>query len=238
MKSGFSIVFSGLLIFCVLSCPAVAQDRIQAYVSPDGKILFTNQTDAGVFPLNAAATLSTPAFTEAVEGSPALHALIESISGNNGVDPNLVRAVVKTESNFNRWAVSSKGALGLMQLIPGTGARYGVRDFFDPQQNIEGGVKYLRFLLDKFNNDLTLSLAAYNAGENLVEKLGRIPPIPETQEYVRRVLTIYQKNPAASSTVAMATAQPASVQAPEIPKIVRTVDERGVVRYSNIEPQK
>src|SRR2546428_10311510 len=117
----------------------------------------------------------------------ALRKLVESISLSHGVDPALVRAVIKTESNFNRWAVSPKGARGLMQLIPETGRRYGVRDFFDPQQNVEGGVQYLKFLLDKFKGNLDLSLAAYNAGENLVERLGRIPPIPETTNYVRQV---------------------------------------------------
>src|SRR6267142_2437682 len=103
---------------------------------------------------------------------------------------------VKTESNFNRWAVSNKGARGLMQLIPATGARYGVRDFFDPQQNVEGGVQYLKFLLEKFKGNLDLSLAAYNAGENLVQRLGRIPPIPETTNYVRRVRANYTKRTA------------------------------------------
>src|SRR5205085_7877829 len=96
------------------------------------------------------------------------------------------------------WAVSNKGALGLMQLIPETGRRYGVRDFFDPQQNVDGGVRYLKFLLDKFKGNLDLSLAAYNAGENLVERLGSIPPIPETTNYVRRVRASYTKRTAAS----------------------------------------
>src|SRR5262245_16395115 len=124
-----------------------------------------------------------------------LRALVNTISSNHCVDPALVRAVIKTESNFNRWAVSNKGARGLMQLIPETGARYGVRDFFDPQQNVEGGVQYLKFLLEKFNGNLDLSLAAYNAGENLVERLGRIPPIAETTNYVRKVRANYVKKP-------------------------------------------
>jgi soluble lytic murein transglycosylase-like protein len=121
-----------------------------------------------------------------------LGSLVDTISTNHGVDPALVRAVIKTESNFNRFAVSNKGALGLMQLIPSTGRRYGVRDFFDPQQNIDGGVRHLKFLLEKFNGNLDLSLAAYNAGENLVERLGRIPSIPETTQYVRKIRAIYK----------------------------------------------
>src|SRR5437879_13477227 len=109
-----------------------------------------------------------------------------------GGDRVLVREVTKTASNFNRWAVSKKGALGLMQLIPESGRRFGVRDFFDPQQNVDGGVRYLRFLLEKFNGNLDLSLAAYNAGENIVGKLGRILPIAETANYVRRVRAMYK----------------------------------------------
>src|SRR5262249_15205816 len=134
------------------------------------------------------------ALTEEMPAS--LRTLVETISTNHGVDPALVRAVMKTESNFNRWAVSSKGALGLMQLIPSTGRRYGVQDFFDPQQNIDGGVRYLKFLLEKFNGNLDLSLAAYNAGENLVERLGRIPAIPETASYVQKIRTVYKKKSA------------------------------------------
>src|SRR5215470_6890031 len=126
---------------------------------------------------------------------------------------------MKTESNFNRFAVSNKGALGLMQLIPSTGRRYGVRDFFDPQQNIDGGVRHLKFLLEKFNGNLDLSLAAYNAGENLVERLGRVPSIPETANYVRKIRAMYKtkSTPTAAATATAATAAAAS--APETPKI-------------------
>jgi soluble lytic murein transglycosylase-like protein len=162
---------------------------------------------------------------------------VNTISTNHGVDPDLVRAVIKTESNFNRWAVSKKGALGLMQLIPATGRRYGVRDFFDPQQNVDGGVRYLKFLLDKFKGNLDLSLAAYNAGENLVERLGRVPSIPETTNYVKKVRGIYKK-PALVPVTKPATS-PATVTAaaaPEPQKVFKVVDERGVVHFSNIGP--
>jgi len=122
-----------------------------------------------------------------------------------------------------------------MQLIPGTGRRYGVRDFFDPQQNIDGGVRYLKFLLAKFNGNLDLSLAAYNAGENVVERLGRIPSIPETTDYVRKVRSIYQGK---STAFVASSGSPATETAtrPEPQKIFKTVDSRGVVYFSNIEP--
>ena len=157
-----------------------------------------------------------------------LRALVDNIASTHGVDPALVRAVMKTESNFNRYAVSPKGALGLMQLIPTTGRRYGVRDFFDPQQNVDAGVRHLKFLLEKFNGNLDLSLAAYNAGENLVEKLGRIPPIPETTNYVRKIRAIYKKSAAAPP--------PPVMIADDRPRIYRTTDESGIVHFSNVGP--
>ena len=111
---------------------------------------------------------------------------------NNGVDPLLLYSVMHQESSFKSGAISPKGARGLMQLMPGTAARYGVTNIFDPKQNIEGGARYLRFLLDHFDGDLNLALAGYNAGEGAVEKYGwRIPPYSETQEYVRRISRRY-----------------------------------------------
>jgi len=111
---------------------------------------------------------------------------------NNGVDPLLLYSVMHQESSFKSHAVSPKGARGLMQLMPGTAMRYGVTNIFDPRQNIEGGARYLRFLLDRFDGDVNLALAGYNAGEGAVEKYGRqIPPYAETQEYVRRISRRY-----------------------------------------------
>src|SRR5437588_470792 len=111
---------------------------------------------------------------------------------NNGVDPLLVYSIMHQESSFKLRATSPKGARGLMQLMPGTAARYGVTNIFDPKQNIEGGARYMRFLLDRFDGDLSLALAGYNAGEGAVEKYGwRIPPYSETQEYVRRISRRY-----------------------------------------------
>lgn len=107
----------------------------------------------------------------------------------------LLHAVIKVESNYNPSAVSPKGATGLMQLMPETGKRYGVTELTDPQSNIDGGAKYLRFLLDLFNQDLSLALAGYNAGENAVKRYNNsIPPYTETQDYVRKVTELYQQN--------------------------------------------
>lgn len=114
---------------------------------------------------------------------------IDRIARQNGLDPDLLHAVIRTESAYNPSAVSSAGATGLMQLMPGTAKRYGVKDIWDPLDNLQGGARYLRDLLDMFDNDQRLALAGYNAGENAVKKYGnRIPPYPETQRYVRKVL--------------------------------------------------
>jgi soluble lytic murein transglycosylase-like protein len=171
-----------------------------------------------------------------------LQVLVDSISKTHGVDPQLVSAVMKVESNYNPRARSSKGALGLMQLIPETGVRFGVQDFFDPAQNIEGGVRYLKFLSEKFGaQNLDLQLAAYNAGENLVERLGRVPQIRETVDYVRKIKKIYkQENGPKTASVpvdAETAAAPAASPSPKSPSIMySSVDDRGVTRFSNIGP--
>ena len=116
---------------------------------------------------------------------------IRAIADKYDVDPALVLAVIKSESDFDPHAVSSKGALGLMQLMPEAAYEMGVSDVLDPRENIEGGIRYLKFLLGAFDGDLDRSIAAYNAGQDAVMKYGDIPPFVETQEYVRRVRHFY-----------------------------------------------
>lgn len=120
--------------------------------------------------------------------------LIDATAQHLAVQPALLRAVIATESAFEPQAVSRKGAQGLMQLLPATARRYGVHSPFDPAENIAGGARYLRDLLRRYGNDLKLALAAYNAGEDAVDRYGgRIPPFPETQQYVPTVLKWYQR---------------------------------------------
>jgi soluble lytic murein transglycosylase-like protein len=120
--------------------------------------------------------------------------MIERAARSAAVRPELVRAVIVVESAFNPRAVSKRGAQGLMQLRPATARRYGVSDAFDPEQNITAGAHYLRDLLARFGNDLELTLAAYNAGEDAVERYGRsIPPFTETRHYVPAVMRVYHK---------------------------------------------
>ncbi len=118
--------------------------------------------------------------------------LIRSASDRHSVDPDLIRAVIKVESDFDSSARSNKGAMGLMQLMPETARLHNVVDLYNPSANIDGGVRHLKLLLGKYQGDLELSLAAYNAGIKAVEKHGGIPPFAETREYVRRVLSYYQ----------------------------------------------
>jgi soluble lytic murein transglycosylase-like protein len=118
--------------------------------------------------------------------------IIQTASRAYGVDSSLVHAVISAESAYNQYAVSRTGAMGLMQLMPDTARRYGVQNMMDPTENIHGGVRYLRDLLDMFKGRMDLAIAAYNAGENAVIRSGRqIPPYPETRQYVPRVLAFY-----------------------------------------------
>jgi soluble lytic murein transglycosylase-like protein len=122
---------------------------------------------------------------------PQLDALIEDAAQRHNVDPNLVRSMIRVESNFNTRAVSRKGALGLMQLMPATARELNVKNPLDPAQNVDGGVRHLKGLLNEFNGDIQLSLAAYNAGEGAVKRKGGIPNYKETRNYVKRISELY-----------------------------------------------
>ena len=124
--------------------------------------------------------------TASVAPPAAIAKLVKKLAPEHDLDPKLVLAVIQIESAFRADAVSHKNAQGLMQLIPETAKRFGVRDVFDPVQNVTGGMKYLRWLLDRFDGNIELALAGYNAGENAVERYEGVPPYPETQNYLRK----------------------------------------------------
>ncbi len=171
-----------------------AELRAEMYqcTEADGAVTFTNTPTRGGCRLLGGRRDRMP--LPAVAGDPSqFDSLIYSSSERYGVDPALVRAVVKAESNFNESARSPKGAQGLMQLMPDTARLYNIVNAFDPTENIEGGVQHLRLLLDRYRGDLRLALAAYNAGIQAVERYGGIPPFTETREYVKRVLTFHQR---------------------------------------------
>ncbi len=143
------------------------------------------------YPEPGAAEASAPA-PEAQGGVP-FREVIEEAAGVWGVDADLVRAVIEVESAFEPRAVSAKGAMGLMQLMPATARQYGVADLFDPRANIDAGTRHLRTLLDRY--DLSLALAAYNAGAGAVDRYGGVPPYRETKDYVRRVMSRMSRQP-------------------------------------------
>jgi len=122
-----------------------------------------------------------------------INRIVEEIAHKYSLEPTLIHSIIKIESNYDPWAISPKGAIGLMQLIPTTAAQYGVRDIFDPRENIEGGVRYLKDLIRLYQGRTDLVLAAYNAGQEAVKKFGGIPPYPETIKYIEKVKASYNK---------------------------------------------
>jgi hypothetical protein len=139
-----------------------------------------------------------------------LNEVVNSASGRYRLDPDLVNSVIKAESGFNVRAVSPKGARGLMQLMPGTASQLGVPNAFDPEANVEGGTKYLRELLERYNFDLVKALAAYNAGPHRVEQFGGVPPFYETRAYVARIVRDFNKKKAAQQKAAAVTQKTAA----------------------------
>jgi hypothetical protein len=136
----------------------------------------------------------TPVPAKPIAAKPPYRELVEAAAARYGVDADLITSVIAVESNFDPKALSRKNARGLMQLLPETAARLGVQNIYDPQENIDGGTRYLRELLQTYNNDVVLALAAYNAGPERVQQYGRVPPFAETISYVRRVKRSYDKS--------------------------------------------
>ena len=150
-----------------------------------------------------------------------LHAMADRHAETHAINPALVRAVIQAESAWNTRAVSPKGALGLMQLMPETATQLGVVDPFDPAQNIRAGVRYLKWLLDRYDGNAELALAAYNAGPGAVDKYGKVPPYRETQAYVRKIVSVTEVRLGPKKVIY---------------KIVELVDGREVPRYSDARP--
>ena len=157
-----------------------------------------------------------------VAGPSDLDPLIEQAAAQHQIDADLIRAIIQVESNFDPYAISPAGARGLMQLIPATARRFGVANPFDPRANLDGGIRYLKYLLGMYGGDLQLSLAAYNAGENTVARSRGVPRIRETQNYIRKIGELYPM-------------RMVSVGMMQEPQIVRFVDAAGVVHFSNTD---
>lgn len=189
------------LIFLILSL-LITKDAVATVVyiieRPDGSITFTSRKPVGVrYKVFSSKTTSSHSSYRGKRGSNSINLnrekfinIISEESRRSGVEVGLIKAVIHVESAFNPRALSKKGAMGLMQLMPDTAKFLGVRNAYDPQDNIKGGVKFLAHLLNKYNGNLGLTLAAYNAGEFAVEKHGGIPPFKETINYVRKVVEL------------------------------------------------
>jgi soluble lytic murein transglycosylase-like protein len=175
-----------------------ASPPIYKYVDADGVSHFTDKPDSRRYQLfdltPKGLTRSGDNYDPRLLARAAQYdAIIEAEAKSAGVEPNLLRAVIVVESGFNSRAVSKRGAVGLMQLMPATAARFGVSNRYDPRQNVRGGALYLGLLINRFRQNVRLALAAFNAGEDAVDRSsGQIPPFVETLEYVPKVLKIYQ----------------------------------------------
>jgi soluble lytic murein transglycosylase-like protein len=192
----------GTLVFCAAFFAPSASAQIAKVVDPTGRQLFINAEPPVTLKLSGLkprATIYLPAESSFTgRNRPAMsidrdgaEKLVREAAERHHVDPALVRAVIETESNWNPRAYSHKGAGGLMQLIPTTAHRYGAYDVFNPQQNIDAGVKHLKWLLERYNGNLDLALAAYNAGEGAVDRAHGIPAFRETRNYVQKVQDAY-----------------------------------------------
>ena len=211
-RMSIRFLFPLFILALLLASGSMAEAQMYRYVDKDGVLHFTNvptmpnHVKTPTLPPYAASLMSNNAYSITSRSFYPYRSFVRSCSIMNqgffdphiqyacqryGLDYKLVKAVIAAESAFDPVALSPKGAMGLMQLMPGTSRDMGVLDPFDPTQNIDGGARYLRLLLDPFNNNIVLALAAYNAGPEAVQKHNGIPPYEETRNYVQRVLDLY-----------------------------------------------
>ena len=192
-------------------------------VAPDGTVHFTNLPTDPQYRRMGVSSGTSVGWLRLPQADPTIRYAgeIRGAAARYGISERLVAAVIRVESGFNAQAVSRKGARGLMQLMPATATTLGVRDAFNPAQNIDGGVRHLRGLMERYRHNLPLALAAYNAGEQAVTVYGGVPPYPETQEYVARILRLMDIVPDGS-----------------LPgQTYRTMEPDGTTVYTNIPPR-
>lgn len=199
---------TGLLaigVVVTLFAPSVLADaQVYEYVSPTGIVNLTNVPADARFK-----EFKSPARPHRAVSDMELEQAVARAARQQKVSPALLLAVMKAESDFNPMVISKAGAVGLMQLIPETAIRHGVRNLYDTEDNVVGGAKHLRYLLDRFHGKLRLALAAYNAGERKVDQYGKIPPYKETQLYVKKVMGYYREFKRGGWMVPIAATTPA-----------------------------
>lgn len=187
------INFRIFLIISMFICPTVLWADIYRYTDAEGVVHFSNTQYDDKYELYLREGVKDPPPVRDRSSIGWMMEYAERYSRAHNLSPALVKAIIRAESNGNRFAVSRKGAKGMMQLMPFTSKRLNVTDPFDPIENIEGGVKYIKELLGTFRGNVVHAVAAYNAGPAAVQKYGGIPPYPETRIYVKRVLNFYEQ---------------------------------------------
>jgi hypothetical protein len=221
-------IFLVVAAFMAASVAVPARADVYAWKDKDGRLVVSDRpgrpsVQHATYSVRGVETIRTTR----LDAGPALnradlHALADRHAETHAINPALVRAVIQAESAWNTRAISSKGALGLMQLMPQTASELGVVDPFDPAQNIKAGVRYLKRLLDRYDGNAELALAAYNAGPGAVDKYGRtIPPYRETRAYVRKIVSVTEVRMGPKKVIY---------------KIVELIDGREVPRYSDTRP--
>ena len=225
-KSRRAVLIALVIVAAVLDSVFVLASDDARFVERDGVLYVSNVPDVSRSASSAGLTGGND-----VDYAP----LIDEMAERYQVPATLIGAVIRAESNFNARAISPKGARGLMQLMPATAARLGVRDVFDPRDNIEGGVRYLRDLIAQFAGDLRLALAAYNAGPEPVSRLRDVPPYPETQTYVARVLKFFE-GPAVLAVERGAREVGSTVRA-GVSAVARYVATDATIVYTNVPVQ-
>jgi hypothetical protein len=222
-----SVFRSVLITIVVLGTVSPAAAQIYSWRDVDGKLVVSDTPRAGggaqtTYEVHPAAEIKTTIPFAASHKSAPYDATINEHARRQGVAEDLVRAVIQVESAFNPNAVSNKGAMGLMQLMPATALELGVRNPFDPEQNIRGGVTYLKQLLNRYDQKVELALAAYNAGIGNVEKYGAVPPFKETRNYVNKVTKAAPPAPPAPKNI--------------VYKWMEIVDGKPVMKFANKPP--
>lgn len=215
------LTFTIIALFLLSYFPTTVTADIYSYKDNDGVVHLSNT------PKSRSRKKSKRVYKEmpATAGSPmtmtekdSVIQTINRIARSEGVDPALARAIARAESSYNPRAVSPKGAIGVMQLMPGTADRYNVKDIYKVEDNVRGGIQYLRYLIGLFPQDKKLAIASYNAGENRVLRTGTIPNFKETKEYVERVIRIY--NQSGSDTISR--------------PVRKYIDDKGNLHFSNL----